>query len=62
VSADLADDPAHMFLVAYSYITHNPDLALALVGTFVIISQLKIGAQFQSGDCDGRRLCTCRGR
>ncbi|MEJ2424503.1 MAG: ATP-binding protein [Candidatus Thiodiazotropha sp.] len=42
VSADLADDPAHMYLVAYSYITHNPDLALALVGTFVIISQLKI--------------------
>ncbi len=42
VAPELADDPAHMYLVAYSYITHNPDLALALVGTFVIISQLKI--------------------
>ena len=42
VATELADDPTHMYLVAYSYITHNPDVALILVGTFVIISQLKI--------------------
>lgn len=42
VALDLADDPTHMYLVAYSYITHNPELALVLVSAFVIISQLKI--------------------
>ncbi|MET0104855.1 MAG: ATP-binding protein [Sedimenticola sp.] len=42
VALDLADDPTHMYLVAYSYITENPDLALVLVSAFVIISQLKI--------------------
>jgi len=42
VSAELADDPTHMYLVAFSYITSNPDVALILVATFVIISQLKI--------------------
>jgi signal transduction histidine kinase/ActR/RegA family two-component response regulator len=42
VEAALADDPAHMYLVAFSYVSHNPDLALVLAGVFVIISQLKI--------------------
>ncbi|HFE38005.1 MAG TPA: response regulator [Gammaproteobacteria bacterium] len=42
VSAELADDPTHMYLVAFNYITQNPDIAIVLVGTFVIISQLKI--------------------
>jgi len=42
VVAELADDPTHMYLVAFNYITHNPDLAIILAGTFVIISQLKI--------------------
>ena len=42
VTAELADDPTHMYLVAYSYITQNPEVALVLVATFVIISQLKI--------------------
>jgi len=42
MAPELADDPTHMYLVAYSYITENPDVALVLVGAFVIISQLKI--------------------
>lgn len=37
-----ASDPAHMYTVAFSYITINPDMALWLAGFFVIISQLKI--------------------
>jgi len=40
--AELASDPAHMYTVAFSYITVNPDIALWLAGIFVIISQLKI--------------------
>jgi len=39
---DLASDPAHMYTVAFNYITANPDMALWLAGIFVIISQLKI--------------------
>lgn len=42
VARELADDPAHMYQVAFSYITSNPDFALVLAGIFVIISQLKI--------------------
>jgi len=42
IAIELADDPAHMYLVAFSYITQNPDIALVLAATFVIISQLKI--------------------
>ncbi len=42
VELELADDPTHMYLVAYSYLTDNPQLALVLVSAFVIISQLKI--------------------
>ncbi len=39
---ELASDPAHMYTVAFNYITSNPDMALWLAGIFVIISQLKI--------------------
>jgi signal transduction histidine kinase/ActR/RegA family two-component response regulator len=42
IDAELADDPAHMYLVAFGYLTDNPQLALVLVSAFVIISQLKI--------------------
>ncbi|HHJ13401.1 MAG TPA: response regulator [Gammaproteobacteria bacterium] len=38
----LADDPAHMYAVAFGYIGANPQLALWLAGVFVVISQLKI--------------------
>ena len=38
----LANDPTHMYMVAFSYITENATLALWLAGIFVIISQLKI--------------------
>ncbi|HHJ19018.1 MAG TPA: response regulator [Gammaproteobacteria bacterium] len=40
--ASLAIDPTHMYTVAFSYITFNPDIALWLAGIFVVISQLKI--------------------
>jgi len=42
LSSELASDPAHMYTVAFTYITTNPDMALWLAGIFVIISQLKI--------------------
>jgi signal transduction histidine kinase/FixJ family two-component response regulator len=42
IPADLADDPSHMYLVAFGYIVNNPDLALVLAGVFVVVSQLKI--------------------
>jgi len=42
LDSSLANDPAHMYSVAFSYITVNPDMALWLAGIFVIISQLKI--------------------
>ena len=42
LSPALADDPAHMYVVAFGYITINPDMALWLAGIFVVISQLKI--------------------
>ncbi len=42
VDAALADDPAHMYLVAFSTIIPNPSAALVLVALFVVISQLKI--------------------
>ena len=32
----------HMYLVAFSHVTHNPTMLLALAGIFVILSQLKI--------------------
>lgn len=37
-----ASDPNRMYLVAFSYLTNSPQLTLFLVGTFVILSQLKI--------------------
>ncbi len=40
--SSLANDPAHMYAVAFNYITANPDVALWLAGIFVVISQLKI--------------------
>ena len=42
VIASLASDPAHMYAMAFNYITSNPDMALWLMGVFVVISQLKI--------------------
>ena len=42
VSSEHAAEPAHMYLEAFRYVLSQPDLALALTGTFVILSQLKI--------------------
>lgn len=42
VANHLVGDPTHMYLVAYSYVTDTPELALILVAVFVIVSQLKI--------------------
>src|SRR6201990_3055725 len=42
VSDEHAAEPAHMYLEAFRYVLSRPDLALALTGTFVILSQLKI--------------------
>lgn len=42
VTAEYAAEPAHMYLEAFRYVLAQPDLALALTGTFVILSQLKI--------------------
>ncbi len=42
VTDEHAAEPAHMYLEAFRYVLSQPDLALALTGTFVILSQLKI--------------------
>lgn len=42
IEPENASDPAHMYLVAFGYISNSPDLSLALAGIFVILSQLKI--------------------
>jgi signal transduction histidine kinase/CheY-like chemotaxis protein len=42
VPADHAAEPAHMYLEAFRYVLSQPELALTLTGTFVILSQLKI--------------------
>lgn len=42
VSEEHAAEPAHMYLEAFRYVLSQPDLALALTGTFVILSQVKI--------------------
>jgi signal transduction histidine kinase/CheY-like chemotaxis protein len=42
VSPEHAAEPAQMYLQAFRYVLSQPDLALALTGTFVILSQLKI--------------------
>ncbi len=38
----VAADPAHMYLVAYGYITDSPQVALVIASLFVILCQLKI--------------------
>src|ERR1700716_652430 len=42
VSEEHAAEPAHMYREAFRYVLSQPDLALALAGAFVVISQLKI--------------------
>jgi signal transduction histidine kinase/CheY-like chemotaxis protein len=42
VSIEHAAEPASMYLEAFRYVLSQRDLALALTGTFVILSQLKI--------------------
>lgn len=42
VANEQAGEPANMYLEAFRYVLSQPDLALALTGTFVILSQVKI--------------------
>jgi signal transduction histidine kinase/CheY-like chemotaxis protein len=42
ISYEHAAEPAQMYLQAFRYVLSEPDLALALTGTFVILSQVKI--------------------
>ena len=42
ISATEAADPTQMYLIAFNYITHSPELSLAMAGIFVILCQLKI--------------------
>ncbi|MGJ4939921.1 hybrid sensor histidine kinase/response regulator [Bradyrhizobium sp. HKCCYLS1011] len=42
VPTEHAAEPASMYLEAFRYVLSRPELALALTGTFVILSQLKI--------------------
>ncbi|KAA1174093.1 response regulator [Marinobacter salinexigens] len=42
VNAAEAADPTQMYLIAFNYITHSPDISLAMAGIFVILCQLKI--------------------
>jgi signal transduction histidine kinase/purine-cytosine permease-like protein/ActR/RegA family two-component response regulator len=42
VPPEEAAEPAHMYLEAFRYVLSQPDLALTLTGTFVILSQVKI--------------------
>ncbi len=42
VGAEEAADPTRMYMVAFSYITHSPEVALAIAGIFVILCQIKI--------------------
>ncbi len=42
IPAEEASDPNRMYLTAFGYLTSSPELTLLLVGTFVILSQLKI--------------------
>ncbi len=37
-----AADPAHMYAIAFQYLTNNPEWAIYLAAIFVVISQLKI--------------------
>jgi len=38
----LADDPAHMYSLAFSYVFDNPNISVIVACSFVVISQLKI--------------------
>ncbi|QPF86685.1 response regulator [Bradyrhizobium genosp. L] len=42
VSPEHAAEPASMYLEAFRYVLSQPELALSLTGTFVILSQVKI--------------------
>lgn len=42
ISISEAADPTRMYMVAFSYIASSPEVALAIAGIFVILSQLKI--------------------
>ena len=42
VTHEHAAEPAHMYLEAFRYVLSEPTLAMALTGTFVILSQVKI--------------------
>ena len=42
VSIELADDPAHMYNLAFSYVFDNPAISVIVACSFVVISQLKI--------------------
>ena len=42
ISAEHASEPTEMYYAAFRYVLSQPDVALALAGTFVILSQLKI--------------------
>ncbi|GGI26786.1 hybrid sensor histidine kinase/response regulator [Bradyrhizobium guangdongense] len=42
VALEQAAEPASMYLEAFRYVLSQPDLAMALTGTFVILSQVKI--------------------
>ncbi|MBU2872259.1 ATP-binding protein [Colwellia sp. E2M01] len=42
IAADLADDPAHMYQMAFGYVFDNVDFVVIVACTFVVVSQLKI--------------------
>ena len=42
VPAERAAEPTQMYLIAFQYVVSSPNVALALTGAFVIISQIKI--------------------
>jgi len=37
-----AADPTRMYMIAFGYVTHSPEIALAAAGIFVILCQVKI--------------------
>ena len=42
IEIDKADDPAHMYAVAFQYLTNNAEVAVWIAAFFVVVSQLKI--------------------
>jgi len=42
LDVDVASEPTHMYLVAFSYVTHSAKWLFTLTGLFVVLSQLKI--------------------